>query len=129
MFHSLAAAMTIDDDLARKIDDFLQQGNSQNDARDMFRISKGLVNIIANGKWKPAKRKKLQEHADAARQKKQKKKKDETASSELTVLPGISLGGCVWVRRGTTDVTQQKEFKSYLPRTTFGKSSLNPILK
>ena len=110
--------MTITGELAQKVADFLRHGYSQDDAMKNFHVSKGTVNCIANGTWKKTKRAKLQEDAASASRKKQKR--DDNASPlKYIMVPDLVLG--VWVRPETTDVTQQDELKSYLPRSTFGK--------
>ena len=110
--------MILPDELAGDVTDYLAQGHTQDDASAKFGISKGSVNKLARGTWRPTKHSQLEKDAVGASRKRYKKE-PVTYSLKFMMIPSASMG--VWVRSETTDVTQQRELMSYLPRTHFGK--------
>ena len=110
--------MILPDELAGDVTDYLGQGHTQDDASAKFGISKGSVNKLARGTWRPTKHSQLEEYAVRASRKRHKKE-PVTYSLKFMMIPSASMG--IWVRSDTTDVTQLRELKSYLPGTSFGK--------
>ena len=91
--------MTITNELAQQVADFLGQGYSQDDASEKFGVSKDNVNKITNGTWQTTKRAKLSEDAVSASRKRQKKY-DSFFTLECMIAPKgwwwiMSNNGCL----------------------------------